>query len=276
MQQDFCFYPFHPEVRKLPVHLTGIGSTDYQQPVSRPEGYFWHQFLLCTAGKGSLIHDGTERPFHSGDCVFLPAGIPHAYYPIGEKWGMQWFTFDGHTVVQLLEQFDMTKPVRLSNQSSALLQSLHARMKAALMSDRIYGVYTCSALVYRFLFEFHRLTLIRTDASNHLITGTLSYIDHHYHEDLSIQQLAQHAGVTSQHLCRVFREVIHMSPGQHITQRRIQAAQELILTTSLSFSEIAQQTGFTSPGYFSTVFRNCVGISPSEYRNEFNVNRRNE
>ena len=189
---------------------------------------------------------------------------------------MLWFTFDGHTVAQLLEQFDMTKPIRLSYQSSALLQSLHARMKAALMNDRLYGVYTCSALVYRFLFEFHHLTLMHTDASNRLITASLNYIDHYYHEDLSTQQLAQHAGVTSQHLCRVFREVMHMSPGQHITQRRIQVAQELILTTSLSLSEIAQQTGFTSPGYFSTVFRNCVGISPSEYRNEFNVNRRNE
>ena len=57
-----------------------------------------------------------------------------------------------------------------------------------------------------------------------------------------------------------------MSPGEHITQRRIQAAQELIQTTDYPLAEIARQSGFSSPGYFSTVFQNYVGISPSTYR----------
>lgn len=269
MPKEFCLYPYHLEARRLPVHLTGIGSTVYQQPISRPEGYFWHQFLLCTEGSGFLIcGNSAEKPFRAGDCVFLPAGAPHAYYPADKTWGMEWLTFDGFAVPQLLEQFGMKKPLCLSGQSTVLLQSLHARMEAALLNDRLYGMHTCSALMYRFLFEAYHLTLRRTDASNQLITGTLSYIDRHYREDLSIQQLADNAGVTPQHLCRVFREVMHRSPGQHITQRRIQAAQELMLTSSLSLAEIAGQTGFASPGYFSTVFRSNVGISPSEYRKE--------
>lgn len=268
MQKDFCLYPYHLGAQRLPVYLTGIGSTEYQQPISRPEGYFWHQFLLCTSGGGMLACEGSERPLQAGDCLFLPAGEPHAYCPADQRWGMQWLTFDGSAAAPVLEQFGMQRPVLIRGLNTGLLQSLHARMKAALRSDRLYGMHTCSALVYRFLFEFHRLTLMRTDASNQLITAALAYIDEHYREDLSVQQLAAQAGVTPQHLCRVFRDVLHMSPGQHITQRRIQAARELILTTELPLAEIARRTGFASPGYFSTVFRSSVGVSPGAYRRE--------
>ena len=266
MSQDFCFYPYHTETRKLPIYLTGIGCTDYQQPIHRPDGYGWHQFLLCTEGDGSFIHNGITRPFNAGDCIFLPAGIPHEYSPAASRWGMQWFTFDGYAVMQLLNQFNMNTPFLLCGKQNALLQSLYNRMRTELTTDRLYGIYICSALVYQFLFEFHRLTLTQTKDTNQHISCALEYINQHYHTDLSIQQLANHVGISPQHLCRIFRDIMHMSPGEHITQRRIQAAQELIQTTDYPLAEIARQSGFSSPGYFSTVFQNYVGISPSTYR----------
>ena len=57
-----------------------------------------------------------------------------------------------------------------------------------------------------------------------------------------------------------------MSPVEYLTQRRVQAAQTLIRTGDLPLAEIARQTGFASPGYFSTVFRRCVGMTPGDYR----------
>lgn len=266
MTQDLCLYPYHMEARKLPVYLTGIGSTAYQQAVSRPEGYFWHQLLLCTEGTGRLVCEGVSRPLTAGDCLFLPAGLAHEYRPDACRWGMQWITFDGYALPQLLSQFGMTRPLVVHAGSASALSGLFGRMAAAQTSDSFYGDYACSGLVYSFLLEFHRLTLTGTDARSRLLMRALTLIDQAYHTDLSLQQLAQAAGVTPQHLCRVFRDTMHMRPGEYITQRRIRAAQELIRTTDLPLSEISRQTGFASPGYFSTVFRRYVGVSPGAYR----------
>lgn len=181
MSQDFCVYPYHIETRKLPIYLTGIGCTDYQQSIHRPDGYGWHQFLLCTEGDGSFIHNGITRPFNAEDCIFLPAGIPHEYSPAASRWGMQWFTFDGYAVMQLLNQFNMNTPFLLCGKQNALLQSLYNRMRTELTTDRLYGIYICSALVYQFLFEFHRLTLTQTKDTNQHISCALEYINQHYH-----------------------------------------------------------------------------------------------
>ena len=83
---------------------------------------------------------------------------------------------------------------------------------------------------------------------------------------MAAARVADCAGVTPQHLCRVFREAMRMRPGEYLTQRRIQAARALIRTEELPLSEIAQRVGFSSAGYFSTVFRRWVGMSPGEYR----------
>jgi AraC family transcriptional regulator len=96
-------------------------------------------------------------------------------------------------------------------------------------------------------------------------------IDEAYDRDLSLTEMAQHAGVTPQHLCRVFRQTLRMRPVEYLTQRRVQAAQALIRRGELPLAEIARQTGFSSPGYFSTVFRRCVGMSPGDYRRKMDA-----
>lgn len=266
MTQELCLYPYHLEARKLPVYLTGIGSTAYQQPISRPEGYYWHQLLFCTEGRGVLTCGEETHPIAAGDCFFLPAGHPHAYHAENSRWSVQWLTFDGYALPQLLSQLGMTAPHIVHAGSTAAFQSLFSRMVAAQTSDRFFGDYACSGLVYSYILEFHRLMLTVTDARNQLLIKVLNHIDQAYPCDISLQQLSDIAGVTPQHLCRVFRDALHMRPGEYITQRRIRAAQELIQTTELPLAEIAGRVGFSSAGYFSTVFRRYVGIAPSSYR----------
>lgn len=265
MNGDVCIYPYHLEVRGLPVHMTGIGGTAWQQPVNRPEGYFWHQLLLCLNGSGVLSAGGTQRTIRAGDVFFLPADCPHAYWPETEQWEVRWIAFDGPAASSLLEQLNMTGPQIAVGGAAALLPH-HERMVAEISGDRLQGNYICSGLMYLCLMTFHQQMLRQTDARSRLMAETLRFIDDNYARDISLAEMAAHAGVTQQHLCRVFRGALRMRPGEYLAQRRVQAAQTLIQTGDLPLSEIAQQVGFASPGYFSTVFRRYVGMAPGEYR----------
>ena len=265
MKGDVCMYPYHLEARRLPVYLTGLGGTAWQMPIRRPEGYFWHQVLLCTEGSGTLETGGRQQPIRAGDAFLLPAEQPHAYWPETERWDVRWITFDGEAAAPLLTQLDMASPQVVPGGAATLLP-LYERMQSALTGDPLHGHHTCSALVYMYLMEFHRLLISRIDGQNQLLTTVLRFIDAHYGRDLSLSEMADCAGVTPQHLCRVFREAMRMRPGEYLTQRRIQAARTLIRTEELPLSEIARRVGFSSGGYFSTVFRRWVGMSPGEYR----------
>lgn len=265
MSGDVCLYPYHIEARGLPVYLTGLGGTGYQQPVRRNEGYMWHQVLFCRQGSGVLEVGGERLRVRAGDAFFLPAGVPHGYRAEEARWDVRWFTFDGQGAQALLAQLGLAEP-RLLPGAAAMLEPVFSRLLNELTADRLQAPYACSSLVYGCLISLRQRVAEPPEGSSELLSPVLRCIEQHYDRDLSLGELARCAGVTQQHLCRVFRRVMHMRPGEYLAQRRVQAAQELLRESMLPLAEIARRTGFSGSGYFCTVFRRFTGMSPGTYR----------
>ncbi|MGA5083967.1 helix-turn-helix transcriptional regulator [Streptomyces pseudogriseolus] len=84
--------------------------------------------------------------------------------------------------------------------------------------------------------------------------------------DLDLAAVAAHAGYSRYHFIRAFRETYGETPGQYLTHRRIERAEDLLRTASLSVTEICHLVGFSSLGTFSARFKSRTGLTPSEYR----------
>jgi len=91
-------------------------------------------------------------------------------------------------------------------------------------------------------------------------------IDRDWARPLDLDELARHAGYSRYHFVRSFKAVYGVSPGQYLSHRRVERAQELLRTADLSVTEICAAVGFSSLGSFSSRFRQQVGVTPSEYR----------
>lgn len=94
------------------------------------------------------------------------------------------------------------------------------------------------------------------------------YIDNHFKENLSLDQLARLAHVNKYYLSHAFRREFDTSPINYLISRRIEESRFLLRETDHSLSLIAQMLGFSSPSYFSQCFRRVEGISPMEYRQQ--------
>ena len=92
------------------------------------------------------------------------------------------------------------------------------------------------------------------------------YIDNHFKENLSLDQLAQLAHVNKYYLAHAFRREFNTSPINYLISRRVEESRFLLRETDHSMSIIAQMLGFSSPSYFSQCFRRVEGVSPLEYR----------
>lgn len=92
------------------------------------------------------------------------------------------------------------------------------------------------------------------------------YIDNHFKENLTLDQLARMVHISKYHLSHTFREEFHISPISYLIARRIQESRFLLRETDHSISQIAQILGFSSLSYFSQSFRRLEGISPIEFR----------
>jgi AraC family transcriptional regulator len=88
------------------------------------------------------------------------------------------------------------------------------------------------------------------------------------HEPITLQDLADAAMVTPEHLCRLFKRSTGTTPVQTVRLARLDRAAELIARTNFGLAEIATLTGFASPFHFSRCFRAAFGRSPRDVRND--------
>jgi AraC family transcriptional regulator len=84
----------------------------------------------------------------------------------------------------------------------------------------------------------------------------------HLHELLTLEDLASVACLSPSHFHRVFCRLIGIPPGEFLSALRFQAARRLLLTTSLSVTDICFEVGYTSIGSFTSRFTHRVGLSP--------------
>lgn len=105
-----------------------------------------------------------------------------------------------------------------------------------------------------------------TEEGRTIIEQVLAHLDTHYQEELSRSDLANIVFISPDYLSRLFKKETGKSLAQYITQKRIDAAADLLLSTHLPVNSIAMQVGFSSFAYFSKVFKDMHGVTPVEYR----------
>jgi AraC-like DNA-binding protein len=91
-------------------------------------------------------------------------------------------------------------------------------------------------------------------------------IDRHFAEPLDLDAMARAAAFSRFHFARGFKEAYGETPGQYLTRRRVERAQDLLRSAGLTVTEICHLVGFSSLGSFSARFSELVGVSPTEYR----------
>ncbi|GHO91731.1 AraC family transcriptional regulator [Reticulibacter mediterranei] len=86
------------------------------------------------------------------------------------------------------------------------------------------------------------------------------------HEPLSLEEMAEIACLSPYYFNRVFHQVIGIPPGEFLATLRLDAARHLLLTTSLSVTDICFEVGYTGLGSFTTRFTQLVGVPPRQLR----------
>ncbi len=109
------------------------------------------------------------------------------------------------------------------------------------------------------------------DGTNALDAGFLKrftdYVEqHHARQDFQVSDLCREFGLSRSQLYRKVNALLGESISDHIQNVRLKKAEVLLLEGKLSVAEIAYQVGYSSPDYFSTVFRSRYGVAPTVFK----------
>jgi transcriptional regulator GlxA family with amidase domain len=91
----------------------------------------------------------------------------------------------------------------------------------------------------------------------------------HLRDDLSVEKLAERIGMSARHFTRVCLRETRMNPGQFVDRMRVEAAQQMIDSSSMGLKEIADACGFQSADSMRRTFLRVLGVTASDYTNRF-------
>lgn len=101
-----------------------------------------------------------------------------------------------------------------------------------------------------------------------LVERALRFIEYNYMRGVSSRDVAMQLGIDRTHFFRIFKAKTRLSPEKYIMQFRVGKACELLRSTDKTVTEIASLVGVGDVFYFSKLFKQLTGLSPSEYRRE--------
>jgi len=101
------------------------------------------------------------------------------------------------------------------------------------------------------------------------ISKAIRYIHQHYTENISLQAVADHVGLSVSYLSNLFKRELQISFVDYLNRYRIDRAKELLTDTNMKSYDIAVEVGFSPEyTYFSKVFKKVTGVNPNEYRRQ--------
>lgn len=106
----------------------------------------------------------------------------------------------------------------------------------------------------------------REEQAANLIHKAKIYIDDHFDEDITLDDISRQINISPYYFSKLFKEEVGQSFIEYITGLRMDKAKILLATTNKSMKEICSAIGYADPNYFSRTFKKNVGVTPTEYK----------
>jgi len=257
------------------LHITDIGyfpraRYHYRE---RAEGCHTHIFIFCADGEGWVdLGNGSTMRISHRQMVVIPAGVPHRYGASGhDPWTIYWFHLHGHDAAELIRLYGLDQgPIDLPHASYAEMIGIFDECYA-LLEDRPYSlqVHVHAAQSVRRLLSGIGMAAVRAGRSepgDRHLERAFAYMAERLDQNISLEELARHTGISRQHLIHLFKQETGMPPIEYFLRLKMQKAGQLLHLTSMSVKEVAAVVGIDDPYYFSRLFRKRMGCSPSSFR----------
>jgi AraC family transcriptional regulator, melibiose operon regulatory protein len=272
-----------------------------------------HILVVILAGECYFYIDDVEYPVSRGDIFYIPQGQLYLRRPHGDTTCTFYYlhfrtknpaesisgteirakmatireTIDQETIRDSYLPTYHSSEIYLTYKTSAgetgdeivalLEKALTEIYRNDLESQLIIALYASHILAL-----LTRLTLGRLLAESEIDLGekippplkkAMIFIRQNYTKKITLTQICSYCSVSPQHMIRLFRAILHVTPIQYVNRLKIAYSKELMRITSLSIKEIADELGFESPYYFSRLFKKVEGVYPTAFKERIRLSK---
>ncbi|MDL4840300.1 response regulator transcription factor [Aquibacillus rhizosphaerae] len=110
------------------------------------------------------------------------------------------------------------------------------------------------------------LTINMDERYNSSIKDSLTYIDQRYNQEITLKEVADHVHLNASYLSALFKEELQLTFSEYLTRTRLQHAKNMLISTTLPITEIAEKVGYSTSKYFIKLFKQQESMTPNAYR----------
>ena len=266
------------DIKSLSFQLESITKSKYDSD--------WHSTLhthpftelfYVVDGKGEFNIQGQRFPVKANDFVIINPQVEHTELSSPDEpleyivLGIRGLSFSNLTTVS--EGGHPFSFFNLRDEQKDILRYLNAMVQEATSQQMSYEL-VCHNLLEILLIKILRhqhfdLEVGKQSKATKDISFIKHYLETYYHESIQLEDLASMTHLSRFYISHSFKKEIGMSPMEYLIDIRIKESKILLRTTNYSISQVADIVGFTTPTYFSKQFRKSTGISPTDYREQF-------
>lgn len=238
----------------------------------RPSRVLGNYALVYLLDGGGSFRDQTHgvRRVQPGDLLLLFPEIAHAYGPgVREAWSEFFVVFDG-PVFDLWRQIGILNPAEPVRHVEPVAHWL-GRMEKSLRMPRPATVAERTAEICDFLSVLNEMLTMTASGEPGAVADTWllegrGLLEANLNRPISFAEVAREVGMSYETFRKRFTAAMGISPARYRMQRRIEAAQMLLLRPELTNQAIAKSLGFSDEYYFSKRFKQIAGLTPREFR----------
>ena len=246
------------------------------------------EFVFCSQGHIKTFQEGEERELKNNQILFHPPKTVHHLQVGDESTTMLVLSFVcSSEVMKLLQSQILHVNQSQRRMLMVIIQELanafelhdghlelidfHSNPNPVLGAEQMITCYLEGFLI-GLLRDATNQKEQRWDAvtlekalETRLATDIKDYVEKHLSERITLAQIADHVHYSRSYVTEQFQKSTGMSVAAYIFDRRIQCAKSLLVEGRMTISQISEHLGFSTVQYFSTCFKDAVGVSPSVY-----------
>ncbi len=254
-------------------------------PEGHPKGYHFkwsngrilqeYQLNYITEGEGILETEAGNYSIRGGMIIIIRPGQWHRYRPLSNKgWKEHYIGFSGDMAERAIESFNYLRAPYVNIGFSEHVLSVFQTVINLVKEEKPGYQQICSGHVMQIL--GHIISNIKSRNFDNspledIIKKSCLIIRDNMHQTLRINDLAAQLGVNYSIFRKSFKKYTGLSPNQYHLALRIKQASHHLSNTTDSIKEISFNLGFCSVFYFSKIYKEKTGLSPSEFRKRFSV-----
>lgn len=278
VNSDRVLYTASSFARSSLLHLQEIGSLEARRAhTSERSGLQSYLFFMVISGSGSLSYEGKTYSLSSGSCVFINCKNLYSH-TTDEKdlWTLRWTHFFGPSMSSIYDKYCerggrptfMLSTNELEKMNSVWTDIMTTAKGTDYMRDMLINE-QLSTLIRLIMEQSWHPEDQRHAPKRASVVDVKAYIDEHYNEKISLDELSSRFFIDKYYLTKAFRSQFGLNISTYVQNIRITKAKQLLRFSNLTVEEIGAEVGMSDPAYFSRVFKNVEGVGPKMYREQW-------